>query len=314
MPTKEELLQQLESLKLDLRGAEEEVARQKRATAAADEVPPEAKALLAAVNKVDLPTFWEADPVLWFRQCESAFRRIGATAPGVKFDHVVGKLPNAVSLSCRSLLLDIEYEDADCYDRLKAHLCKNFGKSKWQLGYALLDSPGLGDRRPSQLLQDMRALLPEKEPEGILFSCLFLKRLPAVMADAILAAGLEKVEDMAAMADRLFDRPAAASTVSAVDSATVVAALANPQRRTDSRRRAARSPDRSKRSPDRRAATPGPAPRNGSFQAWVWSGKPSSAWAPGAKKSWCLKHQFFGDRATTCEPGCSYEGCTPSAG
>ncbi len=73
-----------------------------------------------------------------------------------------------------------------------------------------MDCANLGDRWPSQLLQDMRALLPEKEPEGFLFSCLFLKRLPTTMADAIMAAGLENIEEMAAMADRLFDRPAAA--------------------------------------------------------------------------------------------------------
>jgi hypothetical protein len=132
--------------------AEKEIDRQRRAAAAEAEVPEGAKALIAAVSKVDLPAFWDVDPVLWFRQCESAFRRARTVSAGVKFDHVVGKLPNAVSLSCRSLLLSIDFEDKDCYDRLKNHLCKNFGKSKWQQGYALLDCANLGDRRPSQLL------------------------------------------------------------------------------------------------------------------------------------------------------------------
>ncbi len=92
--------------------------------------------------------------------------------PPSRNSHVVGKLPNAVSLSCRSLLLSINFEDKDAYERLKEHLCKNYSKSKWQQGYALLDHPSLGDRRPSQLLQDMRALLPDKEAEGVLFQCL----------------------------------------------------------------------------------------------------------------------------------------------
>ena len=99
MPTKEELILQLDSLKAELRGAEEEVARQKRAAAAAEEVPPEAKALLAAVAKVDIPAFWESDPVLWFRQCEAAFRRANIPSSGARFDHVLGNLPNTVSLS-----------------------------------------------------------------------------------------------------------------------------------------------------------------------------------------------------------------------
>jgi hypothetical protein len=128
---------------------------------------------------------------------------------------VVGKLPNAVSLSCRSLLLSINFEDKDAYERLKDHLCRNYSKSKWQQGYSLLDHPGLSDRRPSQLLQDMRALLPDKEAEVVLFQCLFLKRLSTSMSDAVMAAGLENIEDMAAMADRLHDKPAAAG-VSAV--------------------------------------------------------------------------------------------------
>jgi hypothetical protein len=86
-------------------------------------------------------------PVLWFRKCESAFRHSNTTSSGVKFDHIVGKLPNTVSLSSRSLLLSINFEDKDAYERLKAHLCKNFGKTKWQLGYALLDSRRLLGRR-----------------------------------------------------------------------------------------------------------------------------------------------------------------------
>jgi hypothetical protein len=219
MSSPTELKAQLARTEQALLEAEKEIDRQRRAAAeaaaAADESIPEgAKALIAAVSKVDLPAFWDADPVLWFRQCESAFRRAGTVSSGVKFDHVVGKLPNAVSLSCRSLLLSINFEDKDAYERLKEHLCKNYSKSKWQQGYSLLDHPGLGDRRPSQLLQDMRALLPDKEVEGVLFQCLFLKRLPTPMSDAVMAAGLENIEDMAAMADRLHDKPAAAGVSS----------------------------------------------------------------------------------------------------
>jgi hypothetical protein len=115
MSTPRELQAQLEEAQRALREAEKEIDRQrKEAAVAAAETPEEARALIAAISKVDLPAFWEADPVLWFRQCESAFRRSGQVSQGVKFDRVVGKLPNAVSLSCRSLLLSINFEDKDC--------------------------------------------------------------------------------------------------------------------------------------------------------------------------------------------------------
>jgi hypothetical protein len=303
-----ELKAQLARTEQALLEAEKEIDRQRRAAAAEAEIPERAKALIAAVSKVDLPAFWDADRVLWFRQCESAFRRARTVSSGVKFDHVVGKLPNAVSLSCRSLLLSINFKDKDAYERLKKHLCKNYSKSKWQQGYALLDHPGLGDRRPSQLLQDMRALLPEKEAEGVLFQCLFLKRLPTPMSEAIMAAGLENIEDMAAMADRLHDKPAAAG-VSAVTAqppcCSHVSAIDSRQRKFNP---SGRSPNRSGRSPDRRAATPGPGKDKKDFSAFVAAGRPANQWVKGADKNWCQYHQFYGDAARTCRPGCAHPG------
>jgi hypothetical protein len=113
MSSPTELKAQLAKTEQALREAEQEIERQRLAADA--EILEGVKALIAAVSKVDLPAFWDADPVLWFRQCESAFRRAGTVSSGVKFDHVVGKLPNAVSLSCRSLLLSINFEDKDAY-------------------------------------------------------------------------------------------------------------------------------------------------------------------------------------------------------
>jgi hypothetical protein len=313
MSSPTELKAQLARTEQALQEAEKEIDRQRRAAAEAaaaaeESIPEGAKALIAAVSKVDLPAFWEADPVLWFRQCESAFRRAGTVSSGVKFDHVVGKLPNAVSLSCRSLLLSINFEDKDAYERLKEHLCKNYSKSKWQQGYSLLDHPGLGDRRPSQLLQDMRALLPDKEVEGVLFQCLFLKRLPTPMSDAVMAAGLENIEDMAAMADRLHDKPAAAG-VSAVTTqppcCSHVSAIDSKQKKFN---RSGRSPNRSGRSPDRRASTPGPGKEKKDFSSFNAAGRPASQWVKGADKSWCQYHQFYGDAARTCRPGCTHPG------
>jgi hypothetical protein len=133
MTNPKELQAQLAEMQQALQDAEMTIDRQKQEAAAA-ETPDDAGALIAAISKVDLPAFWEADPVLWFRRCESAFCRSGQVPQGVKFYHMVGKLPNAISLSRRSLLLSINFEDKDCYDRLKEHLCKNFSKSKWQQG------------------------------------------------------------------------------------------------------------------------------------------------------------------------------------
>ncbi len=61
----------------------------------------------------------------------------------------------------------------------------------------------LGDHRPTQLLQDLCALLPLEEPEGKILQANFLKRLPVAVSDHILAANIRHQCD-----GRLGRRPA----------------------------------------------------------------------------------------------------------
>ncbi len=68
-----ELKAQLARTEQALLEAEKEIDRQRRAAANEAEIPEGAKALIAAVSKVDLPAFWDADPVLWFRSASRPF-------------------------------------------------------------------------------------------------------------------------------------------------------------------------------------------------------------------------------------------------
>ncbi len=92
MSKEEEILE----LEAQLRASRREI---ERLGAGQQDERDSAAALIAAVTPVKLPDFWVKDPVLWFRQCESAFRRSSISSSGVKFDHVVMKLPHEVSLS-----------------------------------------------------------------------------------------------------------------------------------------------------------------------------------------------------------------------
>ncbi len=135
------------------------------------------------------------------------------------------------------------------------------------------------------------------------------------MSNAVMAAGLENIEDMATMADRLHDKPAAAG-VSAVavqpPCCTHVSAIDSKQRKFNrsgrSPNRSGRSPNRSGRSPDRRAATPGPGKDKKVFTYFFAAGRPANQWVKGADKNWCQYHQFYGDAARTCRPGCTHPG------
>ena len=58
---------------------------------------PQVANVAAAINAVSvkLPTFWLADPTLWFHQVESVFRTRPPkiTADSTKFNHVMSHLP-----------------------------------------------------------------------------------------------------------------------------------------------------------------------------------------------------------------------------
>ena len=65
--------------------------------------------------------------------------------------------------------------------------------------------PGLGDCRPSALMDAMLALLPEDETPGSLFLGLFLERFPIKMSDHLVSREFKNPSEMALYADSLWD-------------------------------------------------------------------------------------------------------------
>ena len=59
------------------------------------------------------------------------------------------------------------------YEDLKAKLASSHTLSLWQKVSKLIHHPGLGDRRPTVLMDAMLALLPEDEKPDCLFQGLF---------------------------------------------------------------------------------------------------------------------------------------------
>ena len=137
---------------------------------------------------VKLPTFWTTDPDMWFFQAECSFNRSRITTSYTKFEHVVMKLPEEVIISVRNLLQELTPASLDAYEQLKEALTVSYGRTRWQRGFAIIDHPDLGDRRPSRMMSEMLALLPAGTAPDLLFLCLFLRRLPASMRDHLAAA------------------------------------------------------------------------------------------------------------------------------
>jgi hypothetical protein len=247
--------------------------------------PPAPPAQAAVVNTVavKLPDFWIRDPDVWFYQAECSFRRARVTSSHTMFEHVVMRLPEAVSISVRSLLLSITQATEDPYEQLKARLTKNFGKTKWQRAFELLDHPEIGDRRPSRLMSDMLALLPAETNPDTLFLALFLRRLPTSIRDHLAAADCNTAEEMATLADMLWDARSS-SSVSVIEEDTVAAISG----------RSASPREGHRRSPERQR------PQRGRGGGNATRSRPQT---PGRL---CKLHKKWGAAAHNCWPPCSW--------
>ena len=189
---------------------------------------------------VKLPDFWTEDPDLWFLHAESVFRNAQITQSQTKFDHVIQKLPQAIMVSVRSLIMPSASSSTSPYEDLKAKLVSSYTLTRWQRVAKVIHHPALGDHCLTAMMDSMLALLPEDEVPGSLFLGLFLEHLPVEMRDHLVA------QDLALHADKLWD----ARRVQPVD--PLLAAATFPSNSPS------RSRGRGSLSPVRRSQTPGP--------------------------------------------------------
>ena len=118
-----------------------------------------------------------------------------------KYYHVSAVLPQKVA---RSVLYIIkETPNAESYATLKSRLVQSFALTDYQRAEQFFKLPGLGDRRPSELMNNMLALLPSDHPPCFLFNYQFLQRLPVDIRGHLVTKKFENSRELANMADKL---------------------------------------------------------------------------------------------------------------
>jgi hypothetical protein len=252
-------------------------------------VPVNPPAPVAAIG-VHLSTFWTSDPDMWFYRAECSFTKARITRSATKFEHVVPMLPEDVMSSIRQFLIGITPDTENPYEQLKDALCKGFGRTRWQRGYALLDHPELGDRRPSHMLNQMLALLPAGTEPDLLFFCLFLRRLPMSMREQVAAANHKTAEQMGEHADALWDARADRSIAAITDS---ISAVSVRPRSTSPKGDRRRSPGRSSDT-ETRSNGPRSNRRRGDSKRRRYD------------PDLCFYHNRWGHKAEKCESPCSW--------
>lgn len=148
-----------------------------------------------------LPSFWSSQPRAWFIQAEAQFTLRRITQDETKYCHLVAALDQQ---SAERFLDVLEKPPAtDKYGQLKARLLGTFGLSRQQRASRLLGMTGLGDRRPSELMDEMLALLGDHSP-CLLFEELFRQQLPAEVRMALVSADFKDPRAVGLLADKIW--------------------------------------------------------------------------------------------------------------
>lgn len=157
----------------------------------------------AEITKISIkvPPFWKINPALWFKQLEAQFIINRITADKKKFYTVVASLESEILSTVSDIVLSPP--EGNLYDAIKERLILEFSESNEKKLTKILTGLHLGDRRPSQLLKEMKELSSNKFPEDVLKS-LWIRLLPP-NCQAVLCTSEENLQKISLMADKILE-------------------------------------------------------------------------------------------------------------
>ncbi|GFS05633.1 Gag pol protein, partial [Elysia marginata] len=109
-----------------------------------------------------LPTFWVSSPLAWFAQAEAQFALRNISQDETKYYHVVAALDTTTANRALSVLTSPP--STDKYNAIKSFLTSAYGLTDGERATALLNMRGLGDSKPSELMDNMLSLLGQHQP------------------------------------------------------------------------------------------------------------------------------------------------------
>lgn len=246
-------------------------------------------AAVAALSTMRLPNFWRHAPEQWFVHAEAIFHNQRIRSDLSRVNHVVASLDED-GIRTVADLLGPEAK----YDLVKSRIIAAYVVPPAARFRSIVQPGGLGDRRPSQLLREMRSGPTDGIGEKALKE-FWLQKLPPAIRTVVISLDGD-LDSVAERADRIMDATtshdiASVSTYGDTDRfraiensilalTTQIAALATAQANqhrtsrptTQSTSRRSRSRSKSR-------------PRN---------------------DSWCFYHNTFGTEARKCRDPCTF--------
>ena len=234
------------------------------------------------------PPFWKADPNLWFVQLEAQFALSNISADLTKYNHVVSVIDTGILSQISDLILNPPATNK--YDTIKDRLISIYSDSQDKKLKTLIADISLGDKKPSQLLNEMSRLGGSSVSNELLKS-LWMQQLPAHI-QAVLVTSNESLNNLALMADKVaeIEQPRSFAVQNNEPSLTdVIQKLYNEVQELKNKcYQRDRSPNTSQRRLRRSSTPPLRQPQEGDGEI-------------------CWYHLHFKDRARTCKPPCRME-------
>lgn len=150
---------------------------------------------------IKIPEFWESSAAAWFSTVEAQFEIRKITDDSTRYYYVVSALGSNVASRLVGLLT--YPPETEKYVTLKAQLLKTFELSTAERARRLFAIQGLGDSKPSVLMERMLNLLGRERP-CFLFMELFLRNMPAGVQVALANTTITGPRALAEEADRFF--------------------------------------------------------------------------------------------------------------
>ncbi|KAM0727559.1 hypothetical protein ACS0PU_005808 [Formica fusca] len=157
---------------------------------------------ISAIQKPQLQPFMRDTPDLWFLLIDAEFQACRITNDATKYSTTL----KAIDSATLKKISDILYKPPDTgkYACLKNVIIQRVSDSRDKRLHKLLRELELGDRKPSQLLREMRELAADGLKEDVLRS-LWLDRMPAQIRSILVASEGIDLNGLAEIADRVLD-------------------------------------------------------------------------------------------------------------
>lgn len=152
---------------------------------------------------VKLPNFWHKQPKLWFAQLESEFLVFRIRSDDVKYSSVIRHLDEQALLAIAELIENPPEKDK--YLHVKNVLINRFTDSEEKRLRQLLAGVELNDKKPSDLLREIKQLAGGAISENVLHS-IWLQRLPSQVQATLAVVDDCPLVKLAELADKILDR------------------------------------------------------------------------------------------------------------